>query len=314
MRRILLPIFASTLLLFASPACGPVDDSGGDGGADGSVTDGGGSDGGTSDGGASDGGGTTDGGTTDGGGGATCTDGVQNGDEEGTDCGGSCPTACPTTCSAGEWRCHENDSQQCVGTDWVMQEDCAATLEVCVPGTPPSCGAVSCNPTMGAGDACGGVLTGAWTFAEACSGDSFQDTVRQACATASVTAETFQYTGSLHFDGPGVGLVARDIDVTASISLSFPKTDVCALMGCGTIESTLQPYVTTVSCSDAVITCECDVTVVSATQDTAAYSATNGTVSIDGRTWYYCVDGGQASFREYGANATEDFFTQVYVR
>ena len=60
----------------------------------------------------------------------TCTDGIENGDEEGVDCGGSCPNPCPTTCTDGI----ENGDEEGVDCGGSCPNPCPSQTEIAVNG------------------------------------------------------------------------------------------------------------------------------------------------------------------------------------
>ena len=124
-------------------------------------------------------------------------------------------------------------------------------------------------------------------------------------------------TGTLEFDDQGN--VERDVTVTASATVLVPQecTTGGGIARCTILQTAIntQPGASG-TCTAMGNDCECDITYTDTTNDSSTYTVNDGVLSVsrlgNTATYHYCVSGGTLQAKEFGQNAQEDDFTQLY--
>ncbi|MBN1962695.1 MAG: hypothetical protein JW841_17315 [Deltaproteobacteria bacterium] len=218
-------------------------------------------------------------------------------------------------CVSGKTRCENNKIETCDGTNWSVTNDCTASQKKCS-NDAITCESVSCDTDFNSDNACGGELTGTWHLADICvNTDELAALFSQAtCIVKINNVVVSDITGTAVFSGT---TVQRTVNATAQVQVTYPLSCFpsyqCVYFGL-LIDTFINTAAAT-TCSEDSSGCNCTITLAFNENSDATYATLNGTMTINEKsTYYYCVDGWQVSFRQYGNNADESSFTQVYVR
>jgi hypothetical protein len=175
---------------------------------------------------------------------------------------------------------------------------------------------VSCNPSFGVADACGGAALGTWTYQSACSDQvPFADVVAL-CPAATVANVVRVASGTLTLNPNGT--YARAAMTTLSGDAFVPQ--VCVSGGgltCAQLGGFLPFLITgaTGSCVQAAAGCDCQITVATQLNDTGQFFANGNVVTtVSGgatRDYWYCAQGGTLEYRGLPTNPTDNDTTYV---
>lgn len=174
--------------------------------------------------------------------------------------------------------------------------------------------APQCNPSFGAGDACGGAAAGTWTYRSACSNVDVFRPIRDACPAAAPgpAPQTVSIFGTLELGANGI--FTRNASAVVSGEYTVPTTCAAQVGGC----SNLGPYIeltapgTTATCPQSGTNCICSLTYSEARADTGSWSASGGVITASSnltQDYYYCASNGGLSYR--GVSGSDSAITYV---
>jgi hypothetical protein len=179
-------------------------------------------------------------------------------------------------------------------------------------------GDTTCLPGMGASDACGGNLAGAWKYKSACTNTDVLALVKAYCAAATATTPVFAASGTLDISGTtSVLAFNRALTLTASSTVSVPTS--CTLSApCSTVSTAITavlPTGSSATCSASSSGCSCAITVDLSLGGTGTLTSSGGiaTVTLSAGTsqYYYCVNGNVLKYKGLASNATDKDFCYV---
>jgi hypothetical protein len=163
---------------------------------------------------------------------------------------------------------------------------------------------IECDPDFGAADACGGALTGVWTYRVACGRTPIGAALEDQCPAVELRAETFEA-------GSGTLTVAAnnfDLDVNVEVHVEAALPAQCTINGCpGTQALLSQAYPqATVACVAAGAGCDCTIDGPVGTFTNGTVVTSGGVATVDGTdTYYYCVQGSSLIYRRFGTGVEE---------
>lgn len=169
----------------------------------------------------------------------------------------------------------------------------------------------TCDPSFGAGDACGGDPAGTWTYRLACTDQDFFAPLQQACPGLQVSNQLATTGGTVELRANGT--FTRSVTTDVAAQSVWPAFCAQAAGGC----AALQVYIdslgdVTASCSSAAGgACACDLAAQIGTFDNGLYTVNGGIVVADGHEYYFCEQQGVLSYRGTANNQDDGTFTYV---
>lgn len=162
-------------------------------------------------------------------------------------------------------------------------------------------GTVTCNPTFGASDACGGDPIGTWALNTACV--DTDDFAIDECPAATIEVTAISTSGTLTVDAT---TWAYDVSGTVELAASVPASCAAIFETCDNLGTFLEGTCVDAGGGD----CDCTGTQAIEQSNTGTYVTEGGVAVVnDGEeSWYFCAEGGQMSIRE-----VEGDITPVYV-
>lgn len=165
-------------------------------------------------------------------------------------------------------------------------------------------------PTCGAFTACGGDITGTWTFDGVCSEGDIASSIVD---TGDLPAECKDAVKSLAIDVSGTltyanGTETSDVNLTMKMGMVYSSACITAVSGtpvavtqafCDTLASSYDPVDgPTVVCKLASGGCDCTMTMAEHTQESDTYMVSGGTLTYsDGDSVEFCVSGSKLTVR-----------------
>lgn len=156
-----------------------------------------------------------------------------------------------------------------------------------------------CNPDFGMAQACGGDLTGTWSYRAACATSPVADAITQFCGNATIQADRFEGgTGNITIAGTAFSqMITVNVHVEATVPIACTQGFGCA--GAQTALGTALPG-STATCTMAGADCSCTVDGPVTTTSQGTVTTSGGVATVDGTdTYYYCVTGDQLEYRRF---------------
>jgi hypothetical protein len=174
-------------------------------------------------------------------------------------------------------------------------------------------GGLTCDPTFGQADACGGNLVGKWSYTTGCVADSAYDALKDNCPGVQISnvAISFTAASAITFYANGGLLQVFNGNITGKAL--FPQS--CVKLGCNALQGVLKLAVglknpgSDVTCVAAGTGCDCDFNLKLVNFGGAKYTVSGGEVTVTGAgggqwTYYYCVSGNELRYR--GTDQNDD--------
>lgn len=188
-------------------------------------------------------------------------------------------------------------------------------------GSQPDAGPIgpTCNPTFGAGDACGGDPVGTWNYTAACVDPIVFATAQQLCPFITSVQLSNTATGTLTLNED----LSFSRTATATFIYDVFVPAVCAqqIGGCpgvaGYIESNITATRRTANCSTQRNSdCNCTVLVEQVSNDSGTYTvdSANGIIVANALEYYYCVSGDDMLYKGTTNNNLDRLISNVLSR
>lgn len=178
---------------------------------------------------------------------------------------------------------------------------------------------LTCDPTFGAGQACGGTLAGTWTYVGGCVDPAaILARVQLLCPSATISNQAHSSGGTLTVDANGT--ITRNVSNTTTGDVHVPSACASIVGGCSGVEFaiTSQFPSSTATCVAAGADCDCAVATITTLNDTGTYTVNGGVVTVHsgGNTleYYYCVSGNTLHYHGLATNAFDDEVTYVLTK
>lgn len=185
--------------------------------------------------------------------------------------------------------------------------------------TPPKC-----KPGFGTGDACGGDVTGTWSYHSGCvdpKNINGYSTLLSSCAGATLKTASFVL-------GTGANVLVLKADKSFSRALKgsvsggfiLPKACMAAVGSCQTLTSLIKSILgmSTVQCKSASGGCDCDFTITVDKQEQGSYSTSGSSATLvtAGKSYVYnyCSKNGALQYRGADTNKDDQLVSLVLVR
>lgn len=167
-------------------------------------------------------------------------------------------------------------------------------------------GSIVIQDTCPAFAACGGALVGDWCYTDIC---LTKAELLEGRLFGSCTVDDIEVRSSMGTVDGSIAITATEITrtVTTDATGTFYLPPNCVLISCPTTEMAINSALGTngmATCDPEGDGCLCDITFSNMIDSTDTYTAAGNTITFDGsgRTFDYCIDGGDLVFRE----TTED--------
>lgn len=181
-------------------------------------------------------------------------------------------------------------------------------------------GPITCDPSFGQAQACGGTLTGTkWKYVAGCVADSAFDALKTNCSGATVSNVAYSMTPNSTVQFFANGTLVRYFSGKITGKATFPQT--CTRLGCTTLQSALALALlkypgSTVTCTAATGGgCTCDVTINLFSFSGGSYTTSGNTVTVTVSTnqhpFYYCVAGNTLTYHGTPQNTNDQHVTYV---
>lgn len=170
-------------------------------------------------------------------------------------------------------------------------------------------GVQACVADFGMAQACGGDLEGTWTYVDACGDTGLEDGLTDLCTTATIDSQSVGGgSGSITVTG---GSITQNVSATAEATVTVPSA--CLVVGpvtldCATVQTQAQQTIemdfpgVSVTCATSGPDCSCDLSLPFTTGGAGTIVTSNGVATVDGDTYYYCVNGDRLLYRQFGAD------------
>jgi hypothetical protein len=166
---------------------------------------------------------------------------------------------------------------------------------------------VQCDPDFGQPDACGGDLSGTWSYRAACGTTPIATMIQQQCSTVDIRADAIEGgSGTLTVNGTSLTL---DVELDVHVEAGLPAA--CTFNGCAGTQLVLQQALpqATIACTAAAAGCDCTIDGPVGQYSTGTFTTSGGIATVDGTdTYYFCVEGGSLSYRRFGTGIDEPVY------
>jgi hypothetical protein len=182
-------------------------------------------------------------------------------------------------------------------------------------------GDTTCNPTFGGAMACGGDVTGAWTYKSVCTNDEVFADLKTACAGLSGSNEAVASSGALTLSAGGT--YSRQANTTLSGNANFPSSCVAPLGGCTGVETYVKSTYSGASATCAAgvsSSCDCTLSIPVATNDSGTYTVVGATLTAHpsgggALTYSFCSQGNVLKYKgDAGNSVVTERFSYVLTR
>lgn len=179
---------------------------------------------------------------------------------------------------------------------------------------PPPGGSLTCDPNFGQAQACGGPLSGTFTYRTACTSPAVFEGVRKLCGAATFSNIKSAPSGTLGFSGSSYAL---DINTTVSADVLIPRSCTLLIGDCDGLKRTVETLLkgSTMSCTQSGADCDCDLSYPLRAKSSGPVTTASGLATLSSRfKYYYCLKGDTLTYTNAPGSAGDDQLVYVLTR
>lgn len=169
---------------------------------------------------------------------------------------------------------------------------------------------VTCNPSFGAADACGGDPTGVWTYQVACTDQNVFASLTQICPGTAVSNQLVATGGTVNLRSDGT--FTRNVTTDVTADSTWPASCVAIAGGCAGLQTAIVGMTSfTAACTQAGAGCNCTLASTVATNDNGGWVQNGGTIVAGGLEYDFCEQQSVFEYRGTANNQADNVFTFV---